>query len=173
LYDVASWRESEGLTGGPTERDAQIQDESLYAPAAKTTGAIVMGTRMFDVGEGAWGENPPFHRPVFVVTHAARAPLVKEGGTTYTFVTDGLEGALQQAQAAAGDKDVAVVGGANIVQQFLRAGLLDELQIHLVPVLLGDGRRLFEYLAAEHVVLEATRAIASPGVTHLRFRVVK
>jgi dihydrofolate reductase len=111
--------------------------------------------------------------PVFVVTHEARETVTKEGGTTFTFVTDGIESALKQAQAAAGDNDVSVAGGANIVQQYLRAGLLDEVQIHLVPVLLGEGHRLFDHLGAEHIEWERTRVIESPGVTHLRFRVVK
>jgi dihydrofolate reductase len=114
-----------------------------------------------------------FHGPVFVVTHTAREELVKEGGTTFTFATDGLESALAQAKAAAGDKDVSIAGGANIIQQCLTAGLLDEIQIHVAPVLLGEGRRLFESTGTEQIELETTRVIESPGVTHLRFRVVK
>ncbi len=126
---------------------------------------------MFEVAKG-WGDEPPFHVPVFVLTHHAQDPLVKEGGTTFTFVTDGIDSALDQAQAAAGDKDVSIAGGANTIQQFLEAGLLDELQIHLVPLLLGDGVRLFDGLG--DVALERTRVLESPtGVTHLRFRVVK
>jgi dihydrofolate reductase len=111
--------------------------------------------------------------PVFVVTHHDREKVIKEGGTTFTFVTDGIETALKTAKAAAGNKDVSVAGGANIVQQYLSAGLLDEIQIHLVPVLLGEGRRLFDDLAAEPIELERTRVIESPDVTHLRFRVAK
>ena len=133
VYGLASWRERHGLAGGKTDRDAEVIDESF-----KTTGAVVLGRRMFNLGEGPWGDNPPFHVPVFVVTHNAREKVVKEGGTTFTFVTDGIESALQQAQAAAGDKDVSVAGGANIVQQFIKAALLDEVQIHLVPVLLSN-----------------------------------
>jgi dihydrofolate reductase len=128
---------------------------------------------MFDAGEGPWGANPPFHVPVFVLTHNAKDMVAKEGGTTFTFVTDGIESALEQAQAAAGDKDVSVAGGASIVQQSIKAGLLDELQIHLVPLLLGEGRRLFDHLGTDHIELESTRVIESPGVTHLRFRVPK
>lgn len=168
VYGLASWRERHGLAGGKADRDAEVIDESF-----KTTGAVVMGRRMFDVGEGPWGNNPPFHMPVFVVTHRARAKLIKEGGTTFTFVTHGIESALEQAKAAAGDNDVSVAGGANIVQQFIKAGLLDELQIHLVPVMLGEGRRLFDHLGTEQIELERTRVIDSPGVTHLRFRLVK
>lgn len=168
VYNLASWRERHGLTGGTANRDAEILDE-----AWNNIGAVVMGRRMFDHAEGPWGDNPPFHMPVFVVTHHPREPLVKEGDTTFTFVTDGIESALQQAQAAAGGKDVAIAGGANIIQQFLQAGLLDELQIHLVPVLLCAGRRLFDHLHTEPIELEYTRVIEGTGVTHLRFRVVK
>jgi dihydrofolate reductase len=132
-----------------------------------------MGRRMFTVGEDPWGDDPPFGMPVFIVTHRPRERVTKEGGTTYTFVTDGIEAALQQAREAAGDKDVAVAGGADLAQQYLNAGLLDELQIHLVPLLLGGGVRLFERPAAERLALEVTRVIASPAVTHLRYRVVK
>ena len=168
LYDLASWRERHGLDGGKANHDAEILDEAF-----RNTGAAVMGRRMFDCGEGPWGDNPPFHMPVFVVTHHARETLVKEGGTTFTFVTDDIESAFKQAKAAAGDKDISVAGGANIVQQCLSAGLLHEIQIHLVPVLLGAGRRLFDHTGTEQMELERTRVIESPGVTHLRFRVVK
>jgi dihydrofolate reductase len=168
MFDLASFREMQGLTGGQTNKD----DEELrqrFAP----TGAVVMGRRMFDEGEGPWGDNPPFRMPVFVVTHQARERLVKEGGTTFTFVTDGIESALEQAKAAAGDKDVNIAGGADTVQQFIRAGLLDELEIHLAPLLFGEGIRLFDKIGPQHVELENMRVVASPKVTHLRFRVVK
>lgn len=167
MFDLASWREPHGLTGGETNRDAEMLDEAF-----SNTGAIVVGRRMFDLAE-EWGENPPFHMPVFVLTHRARETLAKEGGTTFTFVTDGIESALRQARAAAGDKAISVGGGANTIQQFIKAGLLDEIQIHLVPVLLGSGIRLFDHLDPEPIELESTRVIASPAVTHLRFRVVK
>lgn len=114
------------MEGGTRNVDADILDEAF-----RNTGAFVMGRRMFDVGEVPWGDNPPFRLPVFVVTHDAREKLVKEGWTTFTFVTDGIESALEQASAAAGGRDVSVSGGANIVQQFIKAGLLDELQIHM------------------------------------------
>ena len=167
IYDLASWRERHGLEGGKTDTDAEVLDESF-----KDTAAVVVGRRMFDVANG-WGDNPPFHMPVFVITHNASEKLVKEGGTTFTFVTDGIERALEQAKAAAGDKDVSVAGGANIIQQYLSAGLLDEIQIHLVPVLLGDGVRLFHHIGVEQIELETTRVIESPGVTHIKFRVGK
>ena len=110
---------------------------------------------------------------MFILTNHAREPVAKRGGTTFTFVTDGIEAALEQARAAAGDKDVAVAGGATLAQQYLAAGLLDELQIHLAPVFLGDGVRLFDNLGAEPIVLKPTRVIDSPAVTHLRYRIVK
>lgn len=168
IYDLASWRESHNLDGGRTGVDSDIVEESV-----KNTGAYLMGKRMFDLGEPHWGDNPPFHVPVFVLTHHAREPLVKEGGTTFNFVTDGIESALEQARSAAADKEIRVAGGANIVQQYVSAGLLDELRIQLVPVLLGEGTRLIDNVGAQHIELESTRVIESPGVTHLRFNVVK
>lgn len=173
-FAAASWRESHGLPGGETNADSEVLQESI-----DSTGAVVMGRRMFSGGEGAWepdpradgwwGDDPPFHVPVFVLTHHARETLVMEGGTSFNFVTDGIEAALEQARAAAGDQDVLLAGGASIVQQYLKAGLLDELQIHIAPVLLGDGTSLFDRLGIEPLALEATRVIASPSVTHLRF----
>ncbi|HEX9379598.1 MAG TPA: dihydrofolate reductase family protein [Gaiellaceae bacterium] len=175
-FAAASWRESHGLSGGETNADSEVLQESI-----DSTGAVVMGRRMFSGGEGAWepdpraegwwGDEPPFHVPVFVLTHHARETLVMKGGTSFNFVTDGIGTALEQARAAAGDKDVLLAGGANIVQQYLEAGLLDELQIHVAPVLLGDGTSLFDRLRIEPLGLEATRMIASPSVTHRRFRV--
>ena len=166
LYELASWRERHGLAGGQTNRDAELLDEAF-----RNTRASIVGRRMFD-NAGEWGENPPFDFPVFVLTHQAREPLVK-GGTTFTFVTDGIESALAQARAAAGAKNVAIGGGANVAQQYLRAGLIDEIEIHLVPILLGGGIRLFDRLGDTQFELERTRVIESPAVTHLRFRVVK
>jgi len=168
IYDQASWRERHGQEGGRTGAD-----DDLIAEAFERVGAYVMGRRMFAHGEGPWGDDPPFHGPVFVLTHEAREPLLKLGGTTFTFVTDGIESALERAAAAAGDKDVSIAGGANVIQRYLNAGLLDEIQIHLVPVLMGDGVRLFERLGAEPIELEPTRVIEGPGVVHLRFRVMK
>jgi dihydrofolate reductase len=179
VLPVASWRQSHGLSGGERNADSEVVEEVL----AKN-GATVMGRRMFSGGAGPWeedpnadawwGDDPPFHHPVFVLTHHAREPVTKQGGTTFTFVSDGIEAALEQARAAAGDKDVGVGGGATVAQQYLRAGLLDELQIHLVPVLLGDGVRLFEdHHDPDRGRLECTRVIESPAVTHLAYRVGK
>jgi dihydrofolate reductase len=174
IVGTAIWRESHGLEGGETTADSELFEESLRA-----MGAVVMGRRMFSGGEGAWeddpradgwwGDDPPFHVPVFVLTHHAREPLVMKGGTTFNFVTEGIESALEQARAAAGDRDVLVAGGASAVQQCIRAGLLDELQVHVAPVLLGDGTALFDRVGIEPLRLEATRVVASPSVTHLRF----
>jgi dihydrofolate reductase len=173
---LRSFSERHGRAGGEAGIDDDIVGESLRA-----TGAVVMGRRMFSGGagpweddpnrDGWWGDEPPFRVPVFVLTHHARETVTKQGGTSFTFVTEGLEPALEQARAAAGDKDVLVAGGASVVQQALKAGLLDELQIHVVPVLLGDGVRLLE--GTGPMQLEATRVVASPTVTHLRFGVVK
>ena len=164
---LAAWREPHGLEGGETNSSSEIVEEGLQA-----TGAVVLGKRMYDNAHG-WGEKPPFQKPVFVLTHTAREPLAKDGGTTFTFVTDGIESAVGQARAAAGDKDVLIAGGASVAQQCLRAGLLDELQIHVAPLLLGGGVRLFDDTGGDPVELEPTRVVESPGVTHLRYRVVK
>jgi dihydrofolate reductase len=151
-----------------TETDAAIVDEMF-----KSTGAVLMGKRMFDAGFEPWGDAPPYHMPVFIVTHERRAPLPMQGGTTYNFVTGGIEAALELARAAAGDKNVGVWGGANIMRQYLKAHLLDEMHIHLVPILLGGGIRLFESLDPEGIELRMLNSIQTPGATHLRFEVVK
>ena len=119
---------------------------------------------------GWWGDEPPFHAPVFVLTHHSREPVEMEGGTTFFFVTDGIEAAVEQARAAAGDRDVAIAGGGTAVQQALAAGLVDELQVHVAPILLGGGTRLFGE-GAGPVRLEATRVVGSPKATHLTFAV--
>jgi len=175
---LKSFREPHGLPGGETGPDDELVAESLRA-----TGAVVMGRRMFSGGQGPWendsnadgwwGDEPPFHKPVFVLTHHAREPLVMEGGTTFVFVTEGVENAIEDARAAAAEKDVLVAGGADAIDQTINAGLVDELQLHLAPVLLGAGARLFEGLAAELPRFEVTWALESPLVTHLRYRVVK
>lgn len=138
-----------------------------------STGAVVVGRRTFDLGEKPWGDDPVFHRPVFVVTQRVKAVVTKQGGTSYTFVTDGLEAAIAQARAAAGDRDVVVLGGASIIQQCLRAGLLSELRLHLAHVLLGAGTSLFGGVDPAMLALERTRLIDSEGVSHLTFRVGK
>jgi dihydrofolate reductase len=178
VVGLASWREQHGLSGGETNQDSDVVDE-----AKRETGAFLMGRRMFSGGSGPWeddpnadgwwGDDPPFGVPVFVLTHHAREPVTKRGGTSYTFVTDGIEAALEEARAAAAEKNVSIAGGADVAQQYLRAGLLDELQIHVAPRLLGGGVRLFDNLGASPPELEATRVISSPTVTHLKFRVVK
>ena len=178
-FRLASWREPHGLSGGETN----VADDEVVAETIQATGAVVMGRRMFSGGKGPWaddpntdawwGDNPPFHVPVFVLTHHPRETVIKEGGTSFTFVTDGIEAALEQARAAAGDQDVSLAGGADVAQQYLNAGLLDELQIHVAPVFLGGGVRLFDRLGPDPIELEATRVIESPTVTHLRYRVVK
>ena len=174
VFKLASFREHHGGEGGERNADDEILAESIAA-----TGATVMGRKMFSGGSGAWeddpmadgwwGDDPPFHGPVFILTHHAREPVVKQGGTTFTFVTDGIESALAQARAAAGDKDVALGGGADVARQYLDAGLLDEIQIHLAPILLGGGVRLFDGIAGVPRRLKATRVASSPEVTHIRF----
>jgi dihydrofolate reductase len=175
IFGVKSWRESHGMSGGETGPDDEVVDQWQ-----SRHGATVMGRRMFSGGQGPWeddpkangwwGDEPPFRHPVFVLTSHPREPLPMKGGTTYNFITDGPEAALEAARAAAGEKDVGLGGGANVAQQYLAAGLLDEVQIHLVPIFLGDGVRLFDNLD-ERVKLEPTRVIESPAVTHLRYRV--
>jgi dihydrofolate reductase len=178
MVGLATFRERHGLSGGTVNADTEVVEQSL-----SSTGAVLMGRRMFSGGggpweddpnaEGWWGDDPPFRVPVFILTHHARDTVTKQGGTTFTFVTDGIEAALEQARAVAGDKDVSVAGGASLVQQYLKAGLIDELQIHVVPLLLGDGVRLFDNLGTKQVELEGTRVIESPAVTHMKYRVVK
>jgi dihydrofolate reductase len=172
---LEAWRKPHGLEGGDVNASSEVIEKAL-----ENVGATVMGRNMFG-GEGAWddvpwdgwwGDNPPFHTPVFIVTSHAREPVAKQGGTTFTFVTDGIESALEQAREAAGGKDVALGGGANVAQQYLKAGLIDELQIHLVPVLLGEGARLFDNLGDAEIRLECVRAVEAPGVTHLTYRVL-
>lgn len=175
IVRLASWRERHGLEGGETGPESDLIEEST----AKV-GAHVMGRRMFSGGDGPWesdpnadgwwGDDPPFHAPVFVVTQHPREPVEKQGGTTYTFVTDGVEAAIAEARAAAGGKDTAIAGGATIVQQALNAGLVDEFQVNVVPVLLGDGVRLFGESQAK---IELTKVVDSPAAMHLRYRVVR
>jgi dihydrofolate reductase len=123
--------------------------------------------------KGWWGDDPPYHNDVFIVTHHPREPVEMEGGTTYHFVTDGIESALEQARKAAGGKDVMLWGGAEVINQYLAAGLLDELELHVVPMLLGDGAGLFDNLGDAEVQLEQVRAVEAPGVSHLKYRSVK
>jgi len=154
----------------------------LGEDSRENIGPAVMGRNMFGpIGGGAWGDeqwtgwwgdDPPYHYPVFILTHHPRDPVEMEGGTTFHFVTDGIESALEQAREAAGGKDVMLWGGGQVAQQYLAAGLLDELELHVVPVVLGDGARLFDNLGDAEVQLEQVRAVEAPGVTHLKYRVV-
>ncbi len=159
-----------GLPG--TEKVFRVSQQSaeMLREAHAGMGAFVTGRRTFDLANG-WGGSPPLGVPTFVVTHAVPEEWVYEG-SPFTFVTDGVEGAVEKARAGAGDKDVAV-GAASIAQQCIRAGLLDEIHVDLVPLLLGDGVRLFEHLGVTPIELEYTEVIEGAGVTHLTFRVVK
>jgi dihydrofolate reductase len=175
-FKSASWHERHGRErGGPRTPDDEVIDE-----VTENVGAYIMGRNMFgppgggawdEEWKGWWGDDPPYHVPVFVLTHHARDPLPMDGGTTFHFVTDGIESALEQARAAAGDKEIQIAGGAETVQQYLAAGLLDELYLHIAPVLLGGGERLLENVGAPK--LEPTKVVASPEVTHIRYRVVR
>jgi dihydrofolate reductase len=176
IVALRAWREPHGLEGGEVNASTPVVEESLA-----DVGAEIMGRGKFgppgggpwgdDPWPGWWGDDPPFHMPVFVLTHHQREPLTLSD-TTFTFVTDGIDAALEQARAAAGEKDVLIGGGAELINQYLAAGLLDELELHVVPVLLGDGARLFDNLGDDEVQLGQLRAIEAPGVTHLKYRVV-
>ena len=174
VFPLKVWRAEHGLQGGEVNESTPVVEESLA-----NIGATVMGRNMFgghpgpwDAGKpwnGWWGVNPPFHHPVFVLTHHARKPLELEGGTTFTFVTDGIEAALDQAQRAARGKDVSLAGGASASQQYLAAGLVDEMEISVVPTLLSSGARLFDGVGDDLHGLELIRTVAAPTVTHLKF----
>jgi dihydrofolate reductase len=173
-FPLAAWRAPHGLEGGEVNASTPVMEESIA-----NIGATVMGRNMFgghpepwaatDPWMGWWGSNPPFHHPVFVLTHHPRKPLELEGGTTFVFVTDGIESALRQARHAAGGKDVALAGGARTAQQFLAAGPVDEMEINLAPTLLGRGERLFDGIGDDLRGLELVRTVATPRVTHLKF----
>jgi len=176
VFKLAAWRKPHGEEGGEVNDSTPVLEESL-----ERIGATVMGRNMFGGGEGPWGEDPwngwwgddpPFHTPVFVLTHHAREPLSMQGGTSFTFLTDGIESALEQAKEAAAGKDVALGGGADVAQQYLAAGLIDEMQINVVPLLLGGGTRLFDNLAGAGAKLEPIQMVETPEVTHLKYRVV-
>jgi dihydrofolate reductase len=172
---LKTWRESHGKAGG--EENAS---SAVLAEADANVGAEIMGRGKFgppdggpwgdDPWQGWWGDDPPFHKPVFVLTHHEREPLTLSD-TTFSFVTEGIESALEQAREAAGDKDVFLGGGADSINQYLAAGLVDELELHVVPVTLGGGERLFEGVG--DLKLEQLRAVEAPGVAHLKYRVVR
>jgi len=171
LVALKAFRESHGGEGGEVNASTPIAEGILGG-----AGATIMGRGMFGGGpgpwdgswQGWWGDDPPYHHPVFVLTNHAREPLELQGGTTFHFVTDGIVSALEQARAAAGDQDVSIGGGASVAQQYLAAGLLDELVVSIVPILLGDGARLFENLG--DAKLEQIESVEAPGVTHIRYR---
>ena len=169
---LATWREHHGREGGEVNASTAVMDE-----ATANVGAQIMGRGMFGGGPGGWGDDPwpgwwgddpPFHMPVFVLTHHEREPLTLTD-TTFTFVTDGIEAALEQAKAGAGEQDVAISGGADVINQYLAAGLVDELELHVAPLVLGGGARLLEGVGS--ITLEQVRAVEAPGVTHVKYRV--
>ncbi len=174
VVKLEAWRRSHGREGGEVNASSEIVEESM-----QNIGAVVMGRNMFGGGSGPWGddpwtgwwgEDPPFHVPVFVLTHHEREPLAMDGGTTFHFVTDGIESALEQAREAAGGQDVKLAGGGAAAQQYLAAGLVDEMQLNIPPMLLGGGERLFEGVGTD-LDLEQMRVVHTPDVTHVRYRV--
>jgi dihydrofolate reductase len=166
IFRTKFFRDNLTLQGGEEGRDNDIVRQTF-----ERTGASVMGKRMFDAGERMWPEEAPFHTPVFVVTHEKRDPWERPGGTTFHFVNDGIESALDQAREAAGDRDVRIAGGGATIVEYVNAGLIDEFSIALSPVLFGSGIRLFEGVDAGRVALEPVRAEPSPMVTHLTYAV--
>ena len=173
VVSLAAWRAPHGLEGGEVNESSRVLEEELA-----NIGATIMGRNMFgghpgpwsstQPWKGWWGDNPPFHHPVFVLTHHPRPPLAMDGGTTFTFVTDGIASALELARSSAGGRDVALAGGADVARQYLSAGLVDEMEIHLVPTLLGKGERPFEGIGDLHG-LRLVRTVAAADVTHLKF----
>jgi dihydrofolate reductase len=172
IVATESWRGLHGMEGGE-----KGPDDDVAARFGRGVGAYIMGRNMFSPGRGEWdetwrgwwGEDPPYHVPTFVLTHHAREPVPMEGGTTFHFVTDGIEPALDQARAAAGDQDVLILGGAYAMQQYLAAGLVDELRLHIAPIILGAGERLLENVG--DLKLEPVDVVASPAATHVTYRV--
>jgi dihydrofolate reductase len=171
---LKAWRQQAGMEGG-----AENVSNSVFAEVIANVGAEIMGRGKFGGGPGPWGEDPwsgwwgeepPFHMPVFVLTHHERGPLTLSD-TTFTFVTDGIESALEQARAAAAGRDVLIGGGASVINQYLAAGLVEELELDIVPLVLGGGARLLDGLGPD-LELEQVRAIEAPGVTHLKYRVI-
>jgi dihydrofolate reductase len=176
VVPLAAWREAHAKQGGELNASSQIVEE-----ARTNVGAAVMGRNMFgppaggDWGDekwkGWWGDDPPYHCDVFVVTHHPREPVEMQGGTTFHFVTDGIELALERARESAAGQDVMLWGGADVINQYLAARLLDELELHVVPVVLGGGARLFDNPGPVAIELEQVRAVEAPGVTHIKYSV--
>jgi dihydrofolate reductase len=168
------------MHGDPSDGKTGV-DNDILVETFDNVGAVIMGRKMFGGGPGPWkgdewkgwwGDNPPYHTPVYVLTHHPREPLVMEGGTTFYFVTDGIESALKQAKEAAGDKNISIPGGARAAQQYIAAGLVDEMELHVVPQLLGGGERLFENVLPS-VKLDLVRTVIGDNVTHLKYNVSK
>ena len=174
VFPTAAWRRMQGQEGGEDGPDSDV-----VAEVSEGVGAYIMGRKMFGGGPGEWdqewkgwwGDDPPYHTPVFVLTHHPREPLTMKGGTTFNFVTDGIESALERAQAAAGDRRVSIAGGASAVRQYLAAGRLDELYLHIAPVVLGAGERLLEDVGDP--VLQPVHVVASPAVTHIKYLITR
>ena len=174
VFPLKAWRSMHGLEGGEVNESTRVVEESVA-----NVGATIMGRNMFgghpgpwharDPWIGWWGTSPPYHHPVFVLTHHARDPLVLEAGNSFTFVTEGIESALERARRAAGSQDISLAGGAQAAQQYLAAGLVDEMEIHLAPTLLGSGERLFDRIGDDMHGLRLVRTIPTPNVTHLKF----
>jgi dihydrofolate reductase len=176
LVRLKAFNESHGREGGEVTASSPVVEAWF-----DNVGAEIMGRNMFGGGPGPWGDdewtgwwgdNPPYHNPVFVLTHHEREPLEMQGGTTFHFVTDGIESALDQARKAAGERDISIGGGAQAIQQYLAAGLLEELEISIVPLLLGGGERLLDNLGDAEIELEQLRVVEGVGVTHITYRVV-
>ena len=172
-FATRTFRAVHGIEGGATG-----PDDDIAAQYFQNVGATIMGRHMFGGGDGPWGfspwngwwgENPPFHMPVFVLTHHARDPLEMQGGTTFHFVTEGIHAALQRAKDAGRGKDITLGGGAAVAQQYLKAGLIDEMDIHVVPVLLGDGARLFDNTGGQQAGYVCIRIVNSPTVSHYKY----
>ena len=173
-FALAEWSR---LTGGAGEGEVNASTP-VFQEALTDYGAVVMGRNMFGGGSGPWdeawtgwwGDDPPYHTPVFVLTHHARDPQPMEGGTTFHFVTNGIESAVDQAKQSAGDRNVLIAGGANTIQQAMRAGLVEEFELHVSPVVMGSGERLLDAIGAPG--LEQIRVVPAPGVTHIKYRVL-